>query len=72
MCIFTGQLAGNNLVLSNTDIVDSEKGTVTNALGLLVVSNEFIDGRSSSRYTHPECHECQWSNTMTLDRKLGK
>jgi hypothetical protein len=72
MCIFTGQLSGNTLVLSNTDIVDSEKGTVTNALGLLVVSNEFIDGRSSSRYIHPQGHECQWSNTMTLDRKLGK
>lgn len=72
MCTFAGQLSGNNLTLSNTDIVDSEKGAVTNALGLLVVSNEFIDGRSSSRYVHPQGFECQWSNTMTLDRKLKK
>ncbi len=72
MCIFTGRLTGNTLILSNTDVVDNEKGTVTNALGLQVVNNEFIDGRSSSRYVHPEGHECQWSNTMTLDRKLKK
>jgi hypothetical protein len=72
MCIFTGQLTGNTLTLSNTDVVDSEKGTVTNALGLLVVNNEFIDGRSTSRYVHPEGHECQWSKTMTLYRMLRK
>ena len=72
MCTFTGQLSGNSLTLSNTDTVDSERGTVNNALGLLVVSNEFIDGRSSSRYVHPQGYECQWSNTMTLDRKLKK
>ncbi len=72
MCTFTGQLSGNVLTLSNTDTVDSERGTATNALGLLVVSNEFIDGRSSSRYVHPQGYECQWSNTMTLDRKLRK
>lgn len=72
MCTFTGQLTGNSLTFSNTDIVDSEKGAVTNALGLLVVSNEFIDGRSSSRYVHPQGFECQWSNTMTLDRKIKK
>ena len=72
MCIFTGQLSGNTLTLSNTDTVDSERGSVTNALGLTVVSNEFIDGRSSSRYVHPQGYECQWSNTMTLDRKLKK
>ena len=72
MCTFTGQLSGNSLTLSNTDTVDSERGAVTNALGLMVVSNEFIDGRSSSRYVHPQGYECQWSNTMTLDRKLKK
>ena len=72
MCTFTGQLSGNVLTLSNTDTVDSERGAVTNALGLMVVSNEFIDGRSSSRYVHPQGYECQWSNTMTLDRKLKK
>jgi hypothetical protein len=72
MCTFAGQLSGNVLTLSNTDTVDSERGAVTNALGLLVVSNEFIDGRSSSRYVHPQGYECQWSNTMTLDRKLKK
>ena len=72
MCTFTGQLSGNSLTLSNTDTVDNERGSVTNALGLLVVSNEFIDGRSSSRYVHPQGYECQWSNTMTLDRKLRK
>ena len=72
MCIFTGLLSGNSLTLSNTDTVDSERGSVTNALGLLVVSNEFIDGRSSSRYVHPQGYECQWSNTITLDRKLRK
>jgi hypothetical protein len=72
MCTFTGQLSGNILTLSNSDTVDSERGAVTNALGLMVVSNEFIDGRSSSRYVHPQGYECQWSNTMTLDRKLKK
>jgi hypothetical protein len=72
MCTFTGQLSGNSLTLSNKDTVDSERGTATNALGLTVVSNEFIDGRSSSRYLHPQGYECQWNNTMTLDRKLGK
>ena len=72
MCTFTGQLSGNSLTLSNTDTVDSERGAVTNALGLMVVNNEFIDGRSSSRYVHPQGYECQWSNTMTLDRKLKK
>jgi hypothetical protein len=72
MCTFTGQLSGNSLSLSNTDTVDSERGTATNALGLLVVSNEFIDGRSSSRYVHPQGYEYQWCNTMTLDRKLRK
>ena len=72
MCTFTGQLSGNVLTLSNTDTVDSERGAATNALGLMVVSNEFIDGRSSSRYVHPQGYECQWSNTMTLDRKLKK
>jgi hypothetical protein len=72
MCTFTGQLSGNVLTLSNTDTVDSERGTATNALGLLIVSNEFIDGRSSSRYVHPQGYECQWSNTMTLDRRLRK
>lgn len=72
MCTFAGQLLGNTLAFSNSDTVDNERGRVTNALGLLVVNNEFIDGRSSSRYVHPEGNECQWSNTMTLDRNLKK
>lgn len=72
MCVFSGQLSGNTLTLSNTDTVDSDGGTATNALGLLVVNNEFIDGRSSSRYVHPEGGQCQWSNTITLDRRVKK
>lgn len=72
MCTFTGQLSGNVLTLSNTDTVDSERGSVTNALGLTVYNNEYITGNSSSRYVHPKGFECHWSNTMTLERKLGK
>ena len=72
MCTFTGELSGNTSILSNTDTVDNEGGTATNAMRLTVFSNELIGGEGSSRYVHPEGYEKQWSETMTLKRKKEK
>ncbi len=72
MCTFKGTLSGNELVLSNTDTVDKEGGTVTNALRLTVYTNGHLSGEGSSRYIHPEGFECQWSHGLTLTRKSGR
>lgn len=71
MCTFTGQLTGNTLILSNSDKVDDEGGSVTNAMNLTVHSNELITGNGSSRYVHPD-GERHWTETMTMTRKKGK
>jgi len=72
MCTFKGTLSGNELVFSNTAIVDNEGGSATNALRLTVYTNEHISGEGSSRYVHPEGFQCQWSHGITLTRKSGK
>lgn len=72
MCTFTGELTGNTLILSNTDTVDNEGGSVTNAMRLFVQSNEFIHGNGSSRYVHPEGYQKHWTETMTMTRGKGK
>ena len=72
MCTITGQLTGNTLILSNTDTVDDEGGSVTNAMNLTVHSNELITGNGSSRYVHPEGFQRHWTETMTMTRKKGK
>jgi len=72
MCIFKGTLSGNELVLSNTAIVDNEGGAATNALRLTVYTNEHISGEGSSRYVHPEGFACHWRYGLTLTRKSGK
>ncbi len=72
MCTFTGELTGNTLILSNTDTVDNEGGSVTNAMRLFVQSNELITGNGSSRYVHPEGYQKHWTETMTMTRKKGR
>lgn len=72
MCTFKGTLSGNELVLSNTDTVDKEGGSVTNALRLTVYTNGHLSGEGSSRYVHPEGFECQWSHGLTLTRKSAR
>jgi len=68
MCTFTGTLSGNQLLFSNSDTVDDEAGSATNALALAVHSNNRIAGEGSSRYVHPDGFECSWSYTIELTR----
>ncbi len=69
VCKYDGSLSGNQLTLSNHTVVDDEGGNVTNALGLVVASNESINGRASSRYLHPGGMECHWENSIKISRK---
>ncbi|RPI79921.1 MAG: hypothetical protein EHM45_01005 [Desulfobacteraceae bacterium] len=69
VCRFTGSLAKNDLLLSNTATVDDEGGTATTAWVLTVFTNQHLSGKGSSRYLHPEGFECQWSYSINLYRK---
>lgn len=68
MCTFSGTLAGNNLSLSNSDIVDNEGGRTTNELKLTVYNKGYATGDGGSRYVHPSGFTCQWSYYVTLTR----
>ncbi len=72
VCTYAGNLSGNQLTASNHAVVDDEGGNVTNALGLVVASNESMNGLSSSRYSHPGGMECHWEGQITITRKLNK
>jgi len=72
VCSYTGSLDGNELTLNNHAVVDDEGGNVTNALGLVVGSNESINGMSSSRYVHPGGMECHWESKVSFSRKIEK
>ena len=72
VCSYAGSLDGNQLTLNNHAVVDDEGGNVTNALGLVVASNESINGTSSSRYVHPKGMECHWESKVTFSRKIKK
>lgn len=72
VCTYKGSLSGNQLSASNHAEVDDEGGNVTNALGLIVASNESMSGLSSSRYSHPGGMECHWEGQINLTRKLKK
>jgi hypothetical protein len=70
VCKYDDSLDGNQLTLNNHAVVDDEGGSVTNALGLVVASNESINGLSSSRYVHPGGMECHWESKVNFSRKL--
>ena len=72
LCTFNGTLSGNELVFVNEAKVDDEGGEVTNAFRLTVLTNELATGSASSRYVHPDGMECQWSYSITLNRKARK
>jgi hypothetical protein len=69
VCSYTGVIEENQLKVSNHAKVDEEGGEVTNALGLVVMSNKSMNGTSSSRYRHPKNFECHWESQVNFSRK---
>jgi hypothetical protein len=72
MCSYTGAIIDGNVVVSNTDTVDDEGGSATNAMRLYFFSETSGGGQVSSRYVHPEGFECHWSHYMKLSRPSDK
>lgn len=68
MCIYSGGIDDEYLLVSNTDTVDDEGGSATNALRLHFYSAAEGRGVSSSRYVHPSGFECQWSHDILIWR----
>ncbi len=68
MCMFGGGLTGEYLLVSNTDTVDEEGGTATNAIQMFFSSPAQGSGSASSSYVHPEGFQCQWSHDVLIWR----
>ena len=71
MCMYDGAIDDEYLLVSNTDTVDEEGGSATNALRLHFYSASEGRGESSSSYVHPEGFECQWSHQVLIWRSEG-
>lgn len=68
MCMYSGGIDDEYLLVSNTDTVDDEGGSATNALRLHFYSAAEGQGVSSSSYVHPKGFECQWSHDILIWR----
>jgi hypothetical protein len=68
LCEFSGELTATQMIVSNTDTVDDEGGTATNAVFLSFVALTEGFGKSSSRYVHPEGFECVWGHDLAVSR----
>ena len=68
MCMYSGGIDDEYMLVSNTDTVDEEGGSATNALRLHFYSASEGAGESSSSYVHPDGFECQWSHNILLWR----
>ncbi len=68
VCLYTGTIDGNTVILSNSVIVDKEGGTVTSAMQLVISSDETASGTSTNHYVHPEGYEKRWDAELSLTR----
>jgi hypothetical protein len=68
MCMYSGGIDDEYLLVSNTDTVDDEGGSATNALRLHFYSSSEGRGESSSSYVHPKGFECQWGHQILVWR----
>ena len=66
VCHYTGSTSGGIVSLTNSATVDSEGGTVSNTLKLIVASSDKITGRSASKYNHPSGMGCSWASEIEL------
>jgi hypothetical protein len=70
VCIYTGVLNENNLLLSNSVEVDDEGGEVNSAVSITVFNNELGKGTGTNHYIHPKGFECRWNMNVVFTRKL--
>jgi hypothetical protein len=70
VCSYSGSVSGGRVSVANSASVDDEGGRVSNRLELSIVSDERMQGSSSSQYTHPEGPGCSWSSEMEAERVL--
>ena len=68
LCTYTGSMKGEQILVSNTAVVDDEGGEATNSMALFFSSDSNGWGRGSSRYIHPEGFECVWNENITISR----
>ena len=68
MCMYSGGILEGALVVSNTDTVDEEGGSASNAMQLFFGSASEGWGGVSSSYVHPKGFECQWRHDIRLWR----
>lgn len=68
MCLFSGTLSGQTLVVKNAATVDDEGGQAKNEISLTFSGPEAASGTWESSYTHPQGMECRWGSTLKLKR----
>jgi hypothetical protein len=68
MCSYTGTIAGAVYKASNSAVVDSEGGKVTNTITFTATSVGAASGTGGSQYTHPSGTTCTWGFNITLSR----
>jgi hypothetical protein len=72
VCLYSGTIDKNAVILSNSVVVDKEGGTVTSAMQLVISSDETASGTSTNHYVHPEGYEKRWDAELSLTRNKAE